>query len=96
MKDSPMKNTSYWKSKHSESSDASALKFKEGGFTSSPLKIEPVTAIMAAISLASMAKGAIDKKKAKHAAGMSAAGSKASSGATMSQGIKEGPKGGFA
>jgi len=94
MKDSPMKNTTYWKSKHSESSEASALKYKSGGYTSSPLK-EPISLIMAGLSVASMIKGASDKKKAKHAAGMSAAGSKAESGATMSQGIKEGPKGGF-
>ena len=92
MKDSPMKNTSYWKSKHSDSSDASALKFKEGGYTSaSPCK-EPISI---AIGLASMYAAHKRAKKAKYEQGMSAAGSKASAGATMSQGISAGPKGGM-
>jgi len=100
MKDSPMKNTSYWKGKHSESSDASALKFKEGGYTShgpgsvSPLK-ELITAAMAAIQIGSMIKGAITGKKSKYKQAMSAAGSQSRSGATMNQGISAGPKSNF-
>ena len=106
MKDSPMKNTSYYKAKHSESTEASALKFNEGGYTShgpgsvskpSPAKLPPlvIPIATAVISAAAAAKGAHDKKKAKHAAGMASAGSKAASGASMSQGISAGPKGGM-
>ena len=94
MKDSPMKNTTYYKTKHSESSDTSALKFKEGGYTSaSPFK-EPFTLIGLGLTAASMIKGASDKKKATYAAGMSSAGAKASSGAQMGA-LSKGPTGGF-
>ena len=99
MKDSPMKNTSYYKAKHSESTEASALKFNEGGYTSaSPLKAPITTAaiISGVVALGGMTKAHIDKKKAERKAGHAAAAQQAKSGATMEQGVKEGPKGGFA